>query len=183
MVLRRVNHPNIVKCHEVIETEKYIGIILEYASGAGLGLYTATVINVYRRGTLRLHSCASVSKGSGCLSIICPTGLGGTIFARTWHRAQGFEATFNPREALELEQSSKDRSSVCRSDVRGDLMQTSCGSPCYAAPELVVSDGPYCARKVDVWSCGVILVCYSPYLRLCLMVNLVCDARRLSSLR
>ena len=41
---------------------------------------------------------------------------------------------------------------------KGDLMQTSCGSPCYAAPELVVSDAPYTGRKVDVWSCGVILV-------------------------
>ena len=41
---------------------------------------------------------------------------------------------------------------------RRDLMQTSCGSPCYAAPELVVTDGLYAGRKVDVWSCGVILV-------------------------
>lgn len=38
-----------------------------------------------------------------------------------------------------------------------DLMSTSCGSPCYAAPELVVSDSKYIGRKVDVWSCGVIL--------------------------
>ncbi|ODQ62540.1 hypothetical protein WICANDRAFT_88131, partial [Wickerhamomyces anomalus NRRL Y-366-8] len=38
-----------------------------------------------------------------------------------------------------------------------DLMKTSCGSPCYAAPELVISNEPYEARKVDVWSCGVIL--------------------------
>ena len=37
-------------------------------------------------------------------------------------------------------------------------MQTSCGSPCYAAPELVVSDGLYTGRKVDVWSCGGMLV-------------------------
>lgn len=43
---------------------------------------------------------------------------------------------------------------------RGDLMATSCGSPCYAAPELVVSDGLYTGRKVDVWSCGVILVIF-----------------------
>ncbi|GMF77757.1 unnamed protein product [[Candida] boidinii] len=38
-----------------------------------------------------------------------------------------------------------------------DFMKTSCGSPCYAAPELVVSSEPYEGRKVDVWSCGVIL--------------------------
>lgn len=38
-----------------------------------------------------------------------------------------------------------------------DLMQTSCGSPCYAAPELVISDGLYVGSAVDIWSCGVIL--------------------------
>lgn len=40
---------------------------------------------------------------------------------------------------------------------RDDLMATSCGSPCYAAPELVVQDGLYAGSAVDVWSCGVIL--------------------------
>ena len=42
-------------------------------------------------------------------------------------------------------------------DKRDDLMATSCGSPCYAAPELVVQDGLYAGSAVDVWSCGVIL--------------------------
>ncbi|OMH82787.1 Serine/threonine-protein kinase KIN4 [Zancudomyces culisetae] len=36
-------------------------------------------------------------------------------------------------------------------------MVTSCGSPCYAAPELVISNGVYAGTAVDVWSCGVIL--------------------------
>jgi protein-serine/threonine kinase len=36
------------------------------------------------------------------------------------------------------------------------LMQTSCSSPCYAAPELVTSD-MYVGTAADVWSCGVIL--------------------------
>jgi protein-serine/threonine kinase len=38
-----------------------------------------------------------------------------------------------------------------------DLMATSCGSPCYAAPELVISEGLYVGSAVDIWSCGVIL--------------------------
>jgi len=37
-----------------------------------------------------------------------------------------------------------------------DLLSTSCGSPCYAAPELVVNDC-YVGEAADIWSCGVIL--------------------------
>lgn len=42
-------------------------------------------------------------------------------------------------------------------DKKDDLMATSCGSPCYAAPELVISEGAYAGTAVDIWSCGVIL--------------------------
>lgn len=50
---------------------------------------------------------------------------------------------------------------------QADLMSTSCGSPCYAAPELVVSEGEYVGSAVDIWSCGIILFAmlagYLPY--------------------
>ena len=69
----------------------------------------------------------------------------------------GFANTFNVEEIGEND------NIIAPTDNRkvGDFMQTSCGSPCYAAPELVVTDGLYAGRKVDVWSCGVILVLIS----------------------
>lgn len=36
-------------------------------------------------------------------------------------------------------------------------LKTACGSPCYAAPELVLDREGYYGPAVDLWSCGVIL--------------------------
>ncbi|EHL01130.1 putative Serine/threonine-protein kinase KIN4 [Glarea lozoyensis 74030] len=135
-ILRDISHPNIVRLHEMVETEKQIGIILEYASGGELFDYILN--HRYLKDNAARRLFAQLVSGVGP-----DDELGDEI-----------EYNLSSREYVKRMELDKILPNGTR---RGDLMQTSCGSPCYAAPELVVSDSLYTGRKVDVWSCGVIL--------------------------
>ncbi|KZT39802.1 Pkinase-domain-containing protein [Sistotremastrum suecicum HHB10207 ss-3] len=141
-VLRTIQHPNIVHLYDVIETDKYIGIILEYASG----------------GELFDHILAHryLKEKDAC-----------KLFAQLISGVAYIHAKKIVHRDLKLENLLLDRNrNVIITDFGfanrfedrpDDLMQTSCGSPCYAAPELVISEGLYVGSAVDIWSCGVIL--------------------------
>lgn len=167
-------HPNIVRLHEMIETERQIGIVLEYASGGELFDYILN--HRYLKDTAARRLFAQLVSGVGYLHkkgiVHRDLKLENLLLDRNRNiiiTDFGFANTFNPEDELgedvEYNLSSRDYVKKMQLDRvndsgmrRGDLMQTSCGSPCYAAPELVVSESLYTGRKVDVWSCGVILV-------------------------
>jgi protein-serine/threonine kinase len=172
-ILRGVSHPNIVRLHEMTETERHIGIVLEYASGGELFDYILT--HRYLKDNAARRLFAQLVSGVGYLHkkgiVHRDLKLENLLLDRNRNiiiTDFGFANTFDPNDELteEEELGLGDREFVKRVGLdkkktngmrKGDLMQTSCGSPCYAAPELVVSDSLYTGRKVDVWSCGVIL--------------------------
>ncbi|KAJ2489486.1 hypothetical protein IWW37_003949 [Coemansia sp. RSA 2050] len=140
--LKAVNFSYIVRLHDIIETERYIGIVIEYASG----------------GELFDHILAhrQLKENDAC-----------RLFAQLIAGVSYLHASNIVHRDLKLENLLLDRNRNIKitdfgfaNQFRGpgdDLMSTSCGSPCYAAPELVVSDGPYVGTAVDIWSCGVIM--------------------------
>ncbi|KAL8653003.1 MAG: hypothetical protein Q9226_004019 [Calogaya cf. arnoldii] len=172
-ILRELSHPNIVRLHEMSETDKYIGIVLEYASGGELFDYI--LLHRYLKDNAARKLFAQLISGVGYLHkkgiVHRDLKLENLLLDRNKNiiiTDFGFANTFNPQDQLddEIEYNLTNREFVKRRGLehvqsngtrRGDLMQTSCGSPCYAAPELVVTDSLYTGRKVDVWSCGVIL--------------------------
>lgn len=173
-ILRELSHPNIVRLHEMAETDRYIGIILEYASGGEL--FDFILNHRYLKDNNARRLFAQLVSGVGYLHkkgiVHRDLKLENLLLDRNRNiiiTDFGFANTFDPRDELtdEMEYNLTDREFVKRLGLeqvqengsrKGDLMQTSCGSPCYAAPELVVTDSLYTGRKVDVWSCGVILV-------------------------
>jgi len=177
-ILQQLTHPNIVRLHKMEESERHYGIVLEYASGGELFDYILN--HRYLRDNSARRLFAQLVSGVGYLHkkgiVHRDLKLENLLLDRNRNiiiTDFGFANTFDPNEELteEEELNLSDRDFVKRLGLdkikpngsrKGDLMQTSCGSPCYAAPELVVSDSLYTGRKVDVWSCGVILVSQLP---------------------
>ena len=202
-ILRELSHPNIVRLHEMVETDRHIGIILEYASGGELFDYILN--HRYLKDPAARRLFAQLVSGVGYLHkkgiVHRDLKLENLLLDRNRNiiiTDFGFANTFDPSDELgeEIEYNLSNREFVRKTRLdrvndkglrRGDLMQTSCGSPCYAAPELVVSDSLYTGRKVDVWSCGVILVSVTAHVSLptnhCLSMPCLLDISRLMTIQ
>ncbi len=153
-ILKTIHHPNIVHLLENIETEKYIGIVLEYASGGEL--FDFILQRRYLRESMASKLFAQLVSG---VSYLHAKGI--------VHRDLKLENLLLDRNGGIIISDFGFANRFDFTSASNDMMATSCGSPCYAAPELVVSEGLYTGCAVDVWSCGVILYAmlagYLPY--------------------
>eukprot|EP01103_Thecamoeba_quadrilineata_P013486 TRINITY_DN3766_c0_g1_i1.p1 TRINITY_DN3766_c0_g1~~TRINITY_DN3766_c0_g1_i1.p1 ORF type:complete len:513 (+),score=82.04 TRINITY_DN3766_c0_g1_i1:190-1539(+) len=132
-------HPHIIKLYEVIETPSNIYMIMEYVSGGELFDY------IVQNGKL------SEDEARRFFQQI----ISGVEYC---HKHMVAHRDLKP-ENLILDSNANVKIAdfgLSNSMRDGDFLKTSCGSPNYAAPE-VISGNFYVGPEVDVWSCGVIL--------------------------
>ncbi|ORY39397.1 5'-AMP-activated protein kinase catalytic subunit alpha-2-like protein [Rhizoclosmatium globosum] len=141
--MRQLRHPHIIKLYEVITTPTDIILVLEYAGGE---LFNYIV----ERGKMHEDEARRFFQ-----QLICAV-----EFCHVHHIAH---RDLKPENVLLDEYNQVKIADFGLSNVMqdGDFLKTSCGSPNYAAPE-VISGRLYEGPEIDVWSCGVIL-----YVMLC----------------
>eukprot|EP01096_Ripella_sp_DP13-Kostka_P000601 TRINITY_DN1064_c4_g1_i1.p1 TRINITY_DN1064_c4_g1~~TRINITY_DN1064_c4_g1_i1.p1 ORF type:complete len:571 (+),score=159.28 TRINITY_DN1064_c4_g1_i1:105-1817(+) len=137
-VLKLFRHPHIIRLYEVIETATDIFMVMEYVSGGELFDYI--VVN----GKLSEDEARRMFQQI----------IAGVEYC---HENKVVHRDLKPENVLLKGNNVKIADFGLSNLMRdGDLLKTSCGSPNYAAPE-VISGQLYAGSEVDVWSCGVIL--------------------------
>jgi len=138
-ILHLCTQPHIIRLYEVIDTPTDIFLVNEYVSGGELFDY------IVSKGRL------SADEARNFFHQIV-SGVEYCHFQKIVHRDLKPENLLLDSN-LNIKIADFGLSNLMRD---GDFLRTSCGSPNYAAPE-VISGHLYAGPEVDVWSCGVIL--------------------------
>ena len=167
VALKQLHHSFIARLYQVIETENKFFLVVEYCPGGELFDYIVDRNRLsdrearkYMRQLLSalgyIHSMGYchrdlkpenilLTKGGGCIKLI-DFGLCAKFHSN--NKISGCHGKIKTQiSILDLNQ-----------DVISDcvLLKSACGSPAYAAPELI-NGSAYRGDKVDIWSSGIIL--------------------------
>ncbi|MBA0848214.1 hypothetical protein Goshw_029794 [Gossypium schwendimanii] len=138
-ILRLFMHPHIIRLYEVIETATDIFVVMEYVKSGELFDY------IVEKGRLQEDEARNFFQQI----------ISGVEYC---HRNMVVHRDLKPENLLLDSKCNVKIADFGLSNIMrdGHFLKTSCGSPNYAAPE-VISGKLYAGPEVDVWSCGVIL--------------------------
>ncbi|KAG7946682.1 hypothetical protein I3843_14G053400 [Carya illinoinensis] len=140
-IMRRLDHPHIVKLIEVLATKTKIYFVMEFVKGGEL--FAKVAKGRFTEDLSRRYFCQLISAVGYC------------------HSRGVFHRDLKPENLLVDENGNLKVSdfglSAMNDHIRHDgLLHTLCGTPAYVAPEILAKKG-YDGAKVDVWSCGIVL--------------------------
>ncbi|KAL1129312.1 hypothetical protein AAG570_013841 [Ranatra chinensis] len=139
--MKLVQHPNVVRLYEVIDTQTKLYLVLELADGGDLYDYIMRHDRGLSEPLARHYFRQIVRAISYC------------------HRLHVVHRDLKPENVVFFERSGVVKLTDFGFSNRfcpGQKLETSCGSLAYSAPEILLGDS-YDAPAVDVWSLGVIL--------------------------
>ncbi|KAK6461550.1 hypothetical protein DFJ63DRAFT_297724 [Scheffersomyces coipomensis] len=139
IIMKLISHPNIMGLYDVWENKNDLYLILEYIEGGELFDY------LIKRGRLQEFEAINYFK-----QII--NGIGYLHQFNICHRdlkPENLLLDFNKNIKIA-------DFGMAALEVKEKLLETSCGSPHYASPEIVAGKN-YHGAPSDIWSCGIIL--------------------------
>lgn len=138
-ILKMIRHPNLIQLYQVIQSPKLIYLVMEYSPGKDLFSY--------------IVANKKISEDEACLyfqQII--EGVEYCQKLNICHRDLKPENLLLEGKTLKLIDFGL--SNIANKEGK---LSTACGSPSYAAPEIIAGHKDYFGSRIDVWSCGVIL--------------------------
>jgi BR serine/threonine kinase len=137
-LMQLLDHPHILKLVDVLESPRHLYIVLEYASQGELFNFLVSHRTLPENVAMRLFRQI--------------------IYGLEYLHSMGICHRDIKPENMLLDQNFniKIADFGFARFLRMNVADTSCGSPHYAAPE-VIKGQPYDGRCADVWSCGVML--------------------------
>ena len=139
VVMKLIEHPNIIQLYDVWETSAELYLVLEYVEGGELFEYLC------EKGRLSTNEALGYFQQIITAVDYC-------------HRFNIAHRDLKPENLL-LDENMNIKVAdfgMAAWQQTDSLLQTACGSPHYAAPELIRGEA-YKGSAADIWSCGVIL--------------------------
>ena len=140
-ILKIVRHPSIIQLYEIIETPQRLFLIMEHCCNGELFNYITSKNHLSEK-----ESCRLFQQLIGGIEYLGELGIA--------HR------DIKPENLLLDEEKNLKIVDFGLSNTfkANEKLVTACGSPCYAAPELI-KGLEYIGPKADIWSAGVVLYC------------------------